>query len=69
MGETTNEIVQEIGHARTALDHDLAALEHRVKAEASLSVQTRKHPWIVAGVALGCAVMVGLFIGRIVRSF
>ncbi|MFN7997177.1 MAG: hypothetical protein U0Q18_26415 [Bryobacteraceae bacterium] len=68
MGETTNEIVREIDQARSALEHDLATLEHRVKAETSLTVQTRKHPWIVAGFTVGCAVLVGLFVGRIIRS-
>ena len=64
MGETTYQIITEMEQARTDLGYDLDELEARVRGEMDWRLQARRHPWIV----VGCIVIVGLLIVKLVRS-
>ena len=64
MGETTYQIIAEMEQARTDLGRDLDELEARVRRETDWRVQVRRHPWLV----VGCVVIVGLIIVKLVRS-
>jgi hypothetical protein len=67
MGATTNEIVHEIQQAQHDLDHDLTALENRVRRETSVRVQARRHPLAVIGAAGIAACVIVLTIIKIMR--
>lgn len=65
MGETKEQIIEEIGRTRGVLDKDLNALEARFKArfkeETNVRVQAERHPWALVGMVIGA----GLFLGII----
>jgi hypothetical protein len=64
MGETPDQLVQEIEQARTALDRDLQSLEQQIKHQ----VDRRIKPLLVTAMALGCAVLAGLVTRLVIRS-
>ena len=69
MGEKSDTLVHEVEEARAALDYDLGRLEHLVKEELNSQVRyAKKHAWLLTMVTIGCAVFVGLLIGRRRRS-
>jgi len=63
MGQAANQIVSEIEAARTDLDRDLDAFEADLGRELNWKRQFRRHPWLV----LGCVVVVGLIVTKLVR--
>jgi len=60
MGETKEQIIQEIGQARGALDKDLSALEARFKEDTNVRVQAERHPWAFVGMVIGAGLFLGL---------
>ena len=67
MGETADRLVADIAITRRAMDRDLHALETRLKREASLQTQVRKHPWFFAGLAASI-VVVGILFCKSLRA-
>ena len=53
MGETADRIVADIAETRDAMNRDLRALKIRLKQEANLRTQARRHPWLLVSVAAG----------------
>lgn len=68
MGETKEQIIEEIGRTRSVLDKDVNALEARFKArfkeETDVRVQAERHPWALVGMVIGT----GLFLGMILAG-
>jgi len=64
MGEAADQMIAEMEQARTALGHDLDALEAGIRRETDWRLQFRRHPWLVAG----CILVAGLLIAELVRS-
>lgn len=62
MGETPDEIKQEIEEARSRLDQDFNRLEYRVKATADWRAQFHRHPWFFLGAAFTGALLVSLMV-------
>lgn len=62
MGETADQIKQQVELARGRLDHDLTQLEYRVRAEADWRVQYSRHPWAFAGAAFVLSLFTSLMI-------
>ena len=60
MGETADRIVADIADARDTMDRDLRALKTRVRTETDLRRQARRHPWFVAGIAVGVVAGIAL---------
>ncbi len=62
MGETPDEIKQEIEQARGRLDQHLNQLEYRVRETADWRTHFHRHPWTVLGVAFTGALLLSLMI-------
>ena len=59
MGETADQIRNEIEHTRARLGQELNELEYKVKRETDWRVQFDRHPWGFMGAACGLAVLAG----------
>ena len=68
MGETKEQLMSEIEQARTALDRDLDALEQRVAEDTDWRLQIQRHPLLLAGAAIGCGLILGLFLASLNRA-
>ena len=64
MGETPDEIKQEVEQVRARLGQDLNRLEYQVKRTFDWRTQFDRNPWAFVGTAFGVAFLVGLMIGR-----
>ena len=64
MGETTDEIKQEVEQVRARLGQDLNRLEYQVNRTFDWQAQFDRNPWAFVGTAFGLAFLVGLMIGR-----
>ncbi len=64
MGETPDEIRQEIAQARNRLGQNLNELEYRVKASTNWRAQFDRHPWAFVGAAFAGAMLLGMMTGR-----
>jgi uncharacterized protein DUF3618 len=62
MGETPDQIKQEIEQARSRLDQDLNRLEYRVRSTTDWRAQYQRHPWVFLGAAFTGALLVSLMI-------
>jgi hypothetical protein len=60
MGQTTNDIMQEVERARSRLGQDLNELEYRVRSEFDWRVQFDRYPWVFISAAFGLAMLVGM---------
>jgi hypothetical protein len=61
MGETKEQIIDQVAHARGALDEDLNALAAGIKQKTDIRVQVERHPWALAAMVIGS----GPFLGKI----
>ena len=68
MGETADQIRNQIEQTRDRLGQDLSALEYRVKQETDWRVQINRRPWLFIGAAFGLALLLGMAIGSTNRS-
>jgi hypothetical protein len=62
MGQTSDDIRNDLERVRSRLGADLNELEYRVKSELDWRVQFRRRPWAFIGAAFGVAFLVGLAI-------
>ena len=60
MGETPNDIRNEVAQARARLGQNLNQLEYRVKEGINWRLQFDRRPWLFCGIAFGLAFLVGL---------
>lgn len=60
MGETPDDIRQQVEQARARLGQNLNQLEYRVKAELDWRVHFDRHPWLFLGLAFAAALAAGL---------
>jgi hypothetical protein len=60
MGETPDDIRNQVAQARVRLGQNLNQLEYRVKKEFDWRVQFDRRPWLFCGIAFGLAFLVGL---------
>jgi hypothetical protein len=67
MGETADQIRNEIEEKRAKLGQDLNQLEYKVKRETDWRVQFDRRPWAFMGAAFTSAVLFGLIIGAVGR--
>lgn len=59
MGETTDRIVDYIDHEREHLGSNLRELEGKVKSTADWRTHFRRHPFLAAGLGVGCGIIAG----------
>ncbi len=64
MGETADQIKEQVNLARGRLEQDLNQLEYRVRASADWRVQYRRHPWVFAGAAFFASLVASSVIFR-----
>ena len=64
MGETPDEIRQEVEQVRSRLGQDSNRLEYRVKRTFDWRSQFDRNPWPFVGTAFGVAFLLGLMIPR-----
>jgi ElaB/YqjD/DUF883 family membrane-anchored ribosome-binding protein len=64
MGQTADEIKQEIEQARSRLGQNLNELEYRVKSETDWRVHYDRHPWMFLGAAFAGAMALSMMAGR-----
>ena len=64
MGESADQIEQEIQRERTELDKNLHELEQRVRDTTDWRVQFNRHPMVMLGVAVGVGVALSTIGGR-----
>jgi ElaB/YqjD/DUF883 family membrane-anchored ribosome-binding protein len=59
MGETPDDIKNELEQARARLGQDLNRLEYRVRTELDWRVHFDRHPWQFCGAAFGVGLLLG----------
>jgi ElaB/YqjD/DUF883 family membrane-anchored ribosome-binding protein len=64
MGETPDEIKQEVEQVRARLGQDINRLEYRVKRTLDWRTQFDQKPWLFVGAAFGVAFLIGLMLPR-----
>ena len=64
MGETSNEIKQQIDHKRDALGENLDQIQRKVKDAADWRIQVQKRPFTMIGVAFGGGLLLAQMIGN-----
>ena len=64
MGQTPDEIKQQVEQARSRLGQDLNELEYRVKSTTDWRVQFDRHPWPFLGAVFAAALFAGLLAGH-----
>jgi ElaB/YqjD/DUF883 family membrane-anchored ribosome-binding protein len=62
MGETPDEIKQEVEEARNRLGRDLNDLEYQVRRTLDWRTQFNRHPMAFIGAAFGLAFVIGLLL-------
>jgi hypothetical protein len=67
MGQTPDDLRNDVVRARARLGEDLNELEYRVKSEVNWRVQYDRHPWAFLGAAFGAAALLGLAVSGVFR--
>lgn len=67
MGETADEIRNQIEETRAKIGQDLNELEHKVRRETDWRVHFDRRPWAFMGAAFSAAVLFGLIVGTVTR--
>jgi hypothetical protein len=67
MGQTSDDIKNDVERARERLGANLNELQYRIKSEFDWRVQYRRYPWAFIGAAFGLALLVTLAISGVTR--
>ena len=68
MGETKEQIIEEIGETRGVLAKDLNALEARFKEDTDIRVQVERHPWALVAMVIGAGLFLGIIFAGLSRE-